>query len=228
MATKTKKVQVVGISADDLGVVSYDVAQNLTDEQKVQAKENIGVDRADWNENDSDSISYVRNRTHYEDMTVITWDGSKDSVTSGSFAPGFYLCQLSDKVLSSEDLVGAQVTLTYTEDQHTETIIVASDNIEEHVSSNTLSIVHPDDGLTLFQIYQDDTRTGVYVGWGDGLNRYVSEIVCGTVHQLDPKYIPTPTDDEMLNALIEADMLMAVTDTEGAILTDEKGQIIMW
>lgn len=36
------------------------------------------------------------------------------------------------------------------------------------------------------------------------------------------------SDDEMLNALIESDMLMAVKDGDGAILTDEKGQIILW
>ena len=41
--------------------------------------------------------------------------------------------------------------------------------------------------------------------------------------------IPAPaTDEEMLDALIEADILKTVTDADGAILTDEKGNIILW
>lgn len=42
----TKKLQILGSipkNAEDIGAVSYDVAQTLTDEQKVQARENIGA-----------------------------------------------------------------------------------------------------------------------------------------------------------------------------------------
>ena len=38
--------------------------------------------------------------------------------------------------------------------------------------------------------------------------------------------IEVPTDDEILEALIETDFLMAVTDADGAILTDETGAIL--
>lgn len=39
--------------------------------------------------------------------------------------------------------------------------------------------------------------------------------------------IETPTDDEILQALIDTDFLLAVTDSDGAILTDEDGNIIL-
>ena len=87
-------------------------------------------------------------------------------------------------------------------------------------------------------------KKGIYALVYEGT--YVSEINIsgytgfkGVIKTLDEKYIPDTiariedipveaTDDEMLNALIETDMLMAVTDADGAILTDENGNIILW
>lgn len=46
--------------------------------------------------------------------------------------------------------------------------------------------------------------------------------------QIAGKVVDAASDEEMLNALIETDILMAVTDFDGAILTDENGNIIMW
>lgn len=45
--------------------------------------------------------------------------------------------------------------------------------------------------------------------------------------QIVGNVVETATDEEMLDALIEADMLCAVT-VDGAILTDEEGNIIVW
>lgn len=39
--------------------------QELTDEQKAKARENIGVATPDWNQNDATAADYVKNRTHY-------------------------------------------------------------------------------------------------------------------------------------------------------------------
>lgn len=39
--------------------------------------------------------------------------------------------------------------------------------------------------------------------------------------------IEIPTDEEMLTALIESDLLLSVTDENGAILTDENGNILI-
>jgi hypothetical protein len=44
--------------------ISFTEAQSLTDEQKAQARENIGVE-ADWSENDPNASGYIKNRTHW-------------------------------------------------------------------------------------------------------------------------------------------------------------------
>lgn len=43
-------------------------AQELTDEQKATARENIGVATPDWNQNDETAADYVKNRTHYSEV----------------------------------------------------------------------------------------------------------------------------------------------------------------
>ena len=36
------------------------------------------------------------------------------------------------------------------------------------------------------------------------------------------------TDDEIIDMLIEEDMMTAVTDSDGAVLTDENNNILLW
>lgn len=43
-------------------------AQELTDEQKATARENIGVATPDWEQNDATAADYVKNRTHYSEV----------------------------------------------------------------------------------------------------------------------------------------------------------------
>jgi hypothetical protein len=38
----------------------------------------------------------------------------------------------------------------------------------------------------------------------------------------------TATDDDVINALVEADLLCVVTDENDNILTDELGNILLW
>lgn len=49
------------------------------------------------------------------------------------------------------------------------------------------------------------------------------------VHKIDEKYLPEQamTDDELLECLVAADILSAVTDADGAILTDENSKILI-
>lgn len=51
-------------------VISY-LPQELTEEEKAQARENIGAGepqiQADWNQSDETALDYIKNRTHYDD-----------------------------------------------------------------------------------------------------------------------------------------------------------------
>lgn len=48
------------------------------------------------------------------------------------------------------------------------------------------------------------------------------------IHQIDAKFIPTASDEEVLAMIAEVDVLPAVTDADGSILTDENGNILIW
>ena len=46
-------------------------AQELTNEQKATARENIGVATPDWDQNDATAADYVKNRPFYDDTVVV-------------------------------------------------------------------------------------------------------------------------------------------------------------
>lgn len=60
--------------------ISY-LPQELTEEQKKQARENIGAGKpqiqADWNQSDETALDYIKNRTHYDD-TIYTLRTKQD------------------------------------------------------------------------------------------------------------------------------------------------------
>ena len=54
-------------NVNDSSAVHFDNSQNLTEEQKQQVRENIGVVLPDWNQNDNTKPDYVKNRPFYEE-----------------------------------------------------------------------------------------------------------------------------------------------------------------
>lgn len=56
----------IELSAEDVGAISYNEVQSLTDEQKTQARENIGAGapqvQTDWNQEDTSAIDYIKNK----------------------------------------------------------------------------------------------------------------------------------------------------------------------
>ena len=69
------------------------------------------IKQSDWNQNDSTQPDYVKNRTHYEEITVvneplnITWDGN----TEGLVSVGGMLFKVSDLVLTDEQIKSATI-----------------------------------------------------------------------------------------------------------------------
>lgn len=88
---KDYPVEVKGAS----NAVQY-VKQVLTDKQKAQARENIGVVPSDWSVNDPSVPGYVQDRTHWKELTgwsgelvpetAIEFSGSTNVVTLGNVA----------------------------------------------------------------------------------------------------------------------------------------------
>ena len=67
------------------------------------------------------------------------------------------------------------------------------------------------------------TAENIEINTIDGLN---ATNVQGALEEV--KNIAELTTDEAVELLIETDMLLAVMDNDGAILTDENNDIIMW
>lgn len=63
-------------------VVTY-TAQSLTDEEKAQARANIGVSQPDWNQNDATAPDYIKNRPFYK-----TDDGEVVKIDEGYLPTG--------------------------------------------------------------------------------------------------------------------------------------------
>lgn len=68
--------------------------------------------QSDWNQNDETNPAYVKNRTHYKEVQVvseplnITWDGNTEGLVSAG--SGYY--KVSDIVLTDEQIQGCKVT----------------------------------------------------------------------------------------------------------------------
>lgn len=68
--------------------------QEFTEEQKKQLRNNMGVAKPDWNENDPDAAGYVQNRTHYYNvsnnivMPLQTFDFTSDTISWGDIYEG--------------------------------------------------------------------------------------------------------------------------------------------
>jgi hypothetical protein len=71
------------------------------------------------------------------------------------------------------------------------------------------------------------TSNEVYI-YGGEESHTLSIYEVGEVKTLDEKFIPTATDDEIISMLLELDMLPAITDSDGAILTDGNNNILLW
>ena len=106
------------------GAVRFDTAQNLTDEQKAQARTNIGAAaegtdggggtsvQSDWNQTDETAADFIKNKPFGDDETVlfegdIAFDGGEGAITVstvpavGSYVTvnwdgAEYVCQASD------------------------------------------------------------------------------------------------------------------------------------
>ena len=85
--------------------------QKLTDEQKQQARDNIGIVQADWSQNDETAADYVKNRLGGYTKTTpgyeITWDGVVGDKVVVDMGNNSQLVKVSDRVFTTEELVGA-------------------------------------------------------------------------------------------------------------------------
>lgn len=181
-----------------------------------------GIPQADWNQADSSASDYVKNRTHYAE-TVDSELIPKTNHTFGVGPQGTYS-------MATVDFVEGNTYTVMWDEQEYECICYQTGNGLAIGCSTFIGVEGFDNGEP-FVFY-------AYIGAGATLVM-VSEAgehtfsVLGKVekiHKLDPKYLPDSiaTDDEIIEILVQEDMLVAVTDSDGDILADENGNIILW
>lgn len=148
----------------------------------------------DWNQNDPTAADYVRNRTHYEERTVIEWDGD----TTGLVVVGGSLYKVSDVIPAKSDVLGGTITLS-----DGRAITITPDMTEitdgDSFAINELSVIIASAGA-FSSLGLPFTETGIYMFSRNGL--YVSELAYSHIKQLDSKYIP-----EIQSELLPADVL---------------------
>lgn len=87
-STNANTLYMLTDAEDDTSVLYTE--QTLTDEQKAQARENIGAVQSDWNQTDETAPDYIKNRTHWAEAPVTTTTVILPERTCEGFADGYW------------------------------------------------------------------------------------------------------------------------------------------
>lgn len=246
----TKKLQIVtpivtsinGETGDvTLNSVQY-TAQTLTDEQKAQARENIGaigekdVVQSDWAQNDETAPDYVKNRPGGYEITVqsqeITWDGNLNGKTTVVDDNVQYVL-VSDAIFTAEQLIGGSVSIVQEGNVQSSTI---SSDIVTQVKDGVLSaaeylLVISVAGVTLSNM--TFPSTGTYFAYAQEGAVYVSGLTSSMpatttiIKKIPAKYLDAPTSEQIQAAQTAAEEAKAAAESKLLLemqLNDENQQ----
>lgn len=172
--------------------VAYSAPQTLTDEQKAQARNNIGavssdeLVQSDWNQNDTTAKDYVKNRICYEETgedKTYTLTPNNDNNTWNFTNGDIPLILGQSATVKSFGGASSTFTGTVTQDSDGKLCIDATSVIPITIYSNTATY--------LSQWINNAAIVRVTVT--------ISSIV---VHQIDPKYIPDTNKQTLTNGNI--------------------------
>lgn len=157
----------------------------------------------DLSQNDPNAADYVKNRTHYEETTVvneplnITWDGNTEGLVKAEGAP-FY--KVSDAVLTDEQIKSATASFSF--DDIVIPLESAWDNaLEGSISDEIVMMIEflvfvRKDGAVIYDSLAFP-ECGIYFLY-DGPDAYTSSLTTTepvehtktVVHKLDKKFLP--------------------------------------
>lgn len=137
----------------------------------------------DWAQNDPTAADYVKNRTHYDEQTVIEWDGD----TSGKISVSDVFFRVSDLTPTVDDLIGGRLVWEKEGFETTDCIIdtemAAQSGDVVIIGGGELGIVALSAGATISNFAF--AEPGVYVTECDYF-----EMSYGVTHNLPRKYLP--------------------------------------
>lgn len=239
----TKKLQIL----DGLNFVSY-AEQNLTEEQKAQVMSNIGVTAKEVVVEDGkirpweyDSGLYLFKTTAIA-FFVMKKTGAGEAATESSAAViqgKSTLLMLIDKYVNPYD---SSIIWEYTR------FVGGNTGIRSHYNKCSADDTWTYDYYTYLPSTQSPTASGKVVGVNSELRYQLMSVVNSVNGQTGDVTTPQSdwnqtdeaavdyiknkpeiaTDEEIIDMLAQEDMLVAVADVDGSILSDENNNILTW
>ena len=137
----------------------------------------------DWNQNDPTAADYIKNRTHYDEQTVIEWDGD----TTGKISVSNAFFRVSELTPTAANLLGGRLLWEREGFETTDCIIdtemAAQSGDVVIIGGGELGIVALSAGATISNFAF--AEPGVYVTECDYF-----EMSYGVTHNLPRKYLP--------------------------------------
>lgn len=160
--------------------------------------------QSDMYETDPESMAFVKNNPldvdYINEPLNITWDGNIDGKEISS-QDGFINVKLSDAVLTTEQLVGTEYTILYTDTNETETYLIEESEIQDLSVMGLPALFADCSHCGFFVVFQDATINGYFMSagfwWGYSEGYYPVSISNPNViieqdkTQLKPSLIPT-------------------------------------
>lgn len=191
--------------------------------------------QADWNQNDEFAPDYIKNRTHYEisgnvifenaamdfsedtrlenELIDLFRDDNKGLVEDVSYKVEFdgndYYCVAKDTGYG-EFYIGNQDIAVENE---------LNRNFPDKIVSNEPFYIMTYDGGWYSYVCVSQSSMGVHS---------IKIIEGSELKKIDEKYLDIATDDEIIEMLMDTDMFPVVTDSDGSMLANENGDILLW
>ena len=201
------------VTVDQIGAIGY-AAQSLTDEQKAQVRNNIGVDIPDWNQNDESASDYIKNRPFYTGAPIETviieeasFSGSEGDVP-GSIYPV---------------IEGQEYTVVFDGTEYTTTGYKGYYG-NCALGNYTLNGINQGDDVPFFIVSSSSGGDTAHVKTtSDGDHTIKLFIRETTIHKIDEKYLPDLPEQVYSKGVTTAGTGAAYTATVDGITALEAG-----
>lgn len=200
----------------------------------------ISADSAgDWDQNDETARDYIKNRTHWENLVNVSWDGNTEGKDQRS-SPHFLvetdeekLKNIYDSTIFTQKWNTSQEEFVLNRYDFEDYVLFSPELLEDITDPwDVMSIlvlkentVINYDASSLYPVSRIYPQKGLYLFFGHEYGEYVELFSAQTIKKLDPKFIPHPDENDALELLAEINMVEPVAANDGSVYTDENGVI---
>ena len=191
--------------------------------------------QADWNQGDLTAPNYVKNRPFYSE-TISETASFRPAGSSGDSLRVLVSNEFITEIFRRPDTVIVNVNIDGSNMSQCPITIIDDTRVQIEVPENQWNVRH------LYVTITSDLDGKYLTVKSEGRTWKACDITVlhEEIYVLDEKFIPdtiarindideaASTDDEIIDVLIQEDMLFALTDSTGFILTDENNDILTW